>query len=187
MTLLVHLGYLTYDEAAGKVRIPNKEVSKEYLNGIEDTEGLNFAAKAMEKSRKLLTSLWNMDEDAVASGLETAHQEMSNLQYNDENALSYTISLAFYYAREYYTIVREMPAGKGYADVCFIPRKAYGDKPAILIELKWDKDADTAIRQIRDKRYPAALQEYEGDLLVVGVNYDKGTKKHECIIEKWKK
>lgn len=185
LTLLTHLGYLTYDEYAEKVRIPNKEVSKEYLNAIEDTEGWNFVVKAMEKSKNLLQALWNMDEETVAKGIEAAHQEMSILQYNDENALSYTVGLAFYYAREFYTIIRELPTGKGFADICFIPRKKNLDKPAVLIELKWDKDADTAIQQIREKNYPSALQEYSGELLLVGINYDKRTKKHECIIEKF--
>lgn len=185
LTLLTHLGYLTYDEYAEKVRIPNKEVSKEYLNAIEDTAGWDFVAKAMEKSKNLLQALWDMDEETVAKGIEAAHQEMSILQYNDENALSYTVGLAFYYAREFYTIIRELPTGKGFADICFIPRKKSLDKPAVLIELKWDKDADTAIRQIREKNYPSALQEYSGELLLVGINYDKRTKKHECIIEKF--
>lgn len=187
LTLLTHLGYLTYDEYAEKVRIPNKEVAKEYLNAIEDTAGWDFVAKAMEKSKNLLQALWDMDEETVAKGIEAAHQEMSILQYNDENALCYTVGLAFYYAREFYTIIRELPTGKGFADICFIPRKKSMDKPAVLIELKWDKDADTAIRQIREKNYPNALQEYSGDMLLVGINYDKRTKKHECIIERLEK
>ena len=76
-----------------------------------------------------------MDADAVAAGVEKAHEEISILQYNDENSLSCTIQLAFYFAREYYTMVRELPAGKGFADVCMIPRPCHLDKPAIVIEL----------------------------------------------------
>ena len=88
-----------------------------------------------------------MDADAVAAGIEKAHEEMSILRYNDENALSCTIHLAFYFAREYYTMVRELPAGKGFADVCYNSKKAaFADKPAIVIELKWDKSAAGAIR-----------------------------------------
>ena len=184
LTLLVHLGYLAYDERKGMVRIPNKEVAKEYMNAIEDAEGWSSVAKAVEDSKQLLEDLWNMDEESVAAGIELAHQEVSILQYNDENALSYTISLAFYYAREYYTIIRELPAGKGYADVCFIPRKAYADKPALLIELKWDKSVETAIDQMKEKRYPDALKEYTENLLIAGIIYDKEKKRHECRIEK---
>ena len=114
-------------------------------------------------------------------------REVSILQYNDENALSYTVSLAFYSAREYYTIVRELPTGEGFADICFIPRKRYIDKPAVVIELKYNKSAGGAIAQIKNKKYVETLDEYKGNLLLVGINYDKATKKHQCLIEEWSK
>lgn len=94
--------------------------------------------------------------------------------------------MAFYFAREFYTIIRELPTGKGFADICFIPRKLYADKPAIVMELKWNKNAAGAIAQIKNKQYVDALKEYQGNLLLVGVNYDKETKKHTCMIEKIK-
>lgn len=94
--------------------------------------------------------------------------------------------MAFYFAREFYTIIRELPIGKGFADICFIPRKLYADKPAIVMELKWNKNAAGAIAQIKNKQYVDALKEYQGNLLLVGVNYDKETKKHTCMIEKIK-
>ncbi len=107
--------------------------------------------QSVQASRKLLESLWALDAEAVAAGIDQAHEEISLLQYNDENSLSCTINLAFYYAREYYTIVRELPTGKGFADVCFIPRKLHLDKPAVVIELKWDKSAAGALAQIKEK------------------------------------
>ena len=109
------------------------------------------------------------------------------LEYNDENSLSCTISLAFYFAREYYTVIREFPMGKGFADLCFIPRKMYADKPAVIVELKWDKSARGALEQVKDREYVEALKEYKGNLLLVGVNYDKKTKTHTCVIEKFEK
>ena len=182
LTLLVHLGYLTYDSADETVRIPNKEVSQEYVNAIS-TMNWYGVAESVEASRKLLEALWEMDAGAVAAGIEKAHEEISILQYNDENSLSCTINLAFYFAREYYTMIRELPTGKGFADVCMIPKKRYLDKPAIVIELKWDKTASGAIDQIKEKQYGNALKEYQGNLLLVGINYNKATKKHECVIE----
>ena len=107
------------------------------------------------------------------------------LQYNNENSLACTINLAFYFAREYYTIIREFPSGKGFADLCFIPRKMHTDKPAAVIELKWDKSAEGAISQIKDRQYVEGLKEFQGNLLLVGVNYDKDTKKHTCMIEEF--
>lgn len=182
LTLLVHLGYLTYDSTKETVSIPNKEVSQEYVNAIS-TMNWYGVADSVKASRELLEALWAMDGDAVAAGVEKAHEEISILQYNDENSLSCTINLAFYFAREYYTLVRELPAGKGFADVCMIPRKRYYDKPAIVIELKWDKSASGALDQIKERRYGDALKDYQGNLLLVGINYNKTTKKHECVIE----
>ena len=186
LTLLVHLGYLTYNSMDRTVSIPNKEVSQEYVNAIS-TMNWYGVAESLESSRKLLEALWAMEADAVADGVEKAHEEISILQYNDENSLSCTIQLAFYFAREYYTMIRELPAGKGFADVCMIPRKRHLDKPAIVIELKWDKSAVGALEQIKEKHYGDALGNYQGNMLLVGINYDKKTKKHECVIEAAKK
>ena len=182
LTLLVHLGYLNYDGTKETVSIANKEVPQEYVNVIS-TMNWHGVADSVESSRKLLEALWEGDADAVAAGIEKAHDEISILQYNDENSLSCTINLAFYFAREYYTIVRELPTGKGFADVCMIPRKRYVDKPVIVIELKWDKIAVGALDQIKEKQYGNALKDYQGNLLLVGINYNKTTKKHECVIE----
>ncbi len=183
MTLLVHLGYLAFDQDKETVSIPNKEVSKEFVSSIKNIDSWSEVANAIQSSKELLTALWNMDGDAVASGVEKAHQETSILQYNNENALSCTISLAFYYAREYYTIIREMPAGKGYADLCFIPRPNHQDKPALIIELKYNKSPKSALAQIREKNYPEGIKAYEDNLLLCGINYDD-KKRHTCVIEK---
>ncbi len=183
LTLLVHLGYLTYDSINGTVTIPNKEVAQEYVNAIS-TMDWSEVTRSVEASRKLLQSMWDMDAEAVAKGIDQAHDEISILQYNDENSLSCTITLAFYFAKEYYTIVREMPTGKGFADIILIPRPKYMDKPAAVIELKKDKDAQGAIAQIRQKNYGKALADYRGNMLLVGINYDK-EKNHTCVIEKW--
>jgi hypothetical protein len=124
-----------------------------------------------------------MDGNMVAEGIDKVHEDVSILQYNDENGLSYVVNLALYAAKDYYTIIRELPSGKGFADIAYIPRRLYAEKPAMIIELKWDKSAEGAIKQIKDKRYPHSLAEYKGNLLLVGINYDKATKKHECLIE----
>ena len=119
----------------------------------------------------------------MAAHIEQAHFETSHFQYHDENALSYTISLAMYAARNYYTMVREFPSGKGFADMVFIPRRRFPDKPALVVELKWDKSAEGAIAQIKKQQYVKSLEEYRDKILLVGINYDKHTKKHSCVIE----
>ena len=131
-------------------------------------------------------TLTYMDEQ-VSKGIEQAHFETSHHQYNDENALSYTISLALYAARNFYQIYRELSTGKGFADLVFIPRKKFPDKPALIVELKWDKTAKGAIHQIKNKQYFGSLKEYQGNLLLVGINYDKDTREHQCEIEEFHK
>lgn len=182
LTLLIHLGYLAYDVETKHVFIPNSEVSGEFVNAVKGA-GWQDVVEAVGASDALLKATWRMDEAAVADGLKKAHTETSILTYNDENALSYTMSLAYYSARIYYTIVRELPAGKGFADLVFIPRQNHPDKPAMIVELKWDKTAEGAIDQIKRQEYVEALNGFSGNILLVGVNYNKGEKIHECRIE----
>lgn len=185
LTLLIHLGYLGYDFTTKEVFIPNSEVASEFRNAIESA-GWDHISAALKKSDALLAATIRGEQEAVAEGLENAHMETSILTYNDENALSCAIALAYYSAREYYLSFRELPTGKGFADIVYIPRKSHPDKPALIIELKWDKSAAGAIRQIKDKCYVESLKDYKGNLLLVGVSYDLKTKKHECIIEPYK-
>ena len=139
----------------------------------------------MKDSADTLNAIWQGREEQVAKAIEQAHFETSHIQYNDENALSYTISLALYAARNFYTIHRELTGGKGFADLVFIPKKQFAEKPALVVELKWDKSAEGAIKQIKDKKYFESLEEYQDNLLLIGINYDKKTKEHVCKIEKY--
>ena len=179
LTLLIHLGYLGYNSSNQTCYIPNKEVTSSFIASIEDSSW-NETTKALLNSRALLEATWNRDEELVAKYIEEAHLDTAILTYNNENALSYTISIAYMYARNHYTIIREMPSGKGYADMVFIPKD---DKPAMIVELKWDHEAETAIDQIKEKKYPKGLEKYRDNLLIVGISYDKKTKKHSCRIE----
>lgn len=182
-TLLVHLGYLTYDFYKNQVWIPNSEVSKEFINSIEDG-GWEEVVKAIKASDELLKATLNRNEEKVAELIDKAHSDNTSiLKYNDENSLSCVISLAYYSARKTYTIERELPAGKGYADLIFRPRKN-NSNPAMIIELKYDKSAEGAIEQIKKKQYVDCLNNYSGEILLVGINYDKNDKRHTCKIEK---
>ena len=123
LTLLVHLGYLTYNSTNGTVEIPNKEVSKEYVNVISTMSWHGVMQIRWKHPADYWMHCGKWMLIAVAAGIDKAHEEISILQYNDENSLSCTVSLAFYFAREYYAIVRELPSGKGFTDICMIPRK----------------------------------------------------------------
>lgn len=184
MTALIHLGYLAYDFDERKAYIPNKEVQEAFEYAIEGARW-SEVVNAVEASETLLRSTWQYDNEAVASAMEKVHCEAASvLQYNDENSLSCAITLAYYNARDYYNIMRETPLGKGYADLVFTPRKNK-DVPAMIIELKCDKSPNEAIAQIKERKYMDGMAEYKDNLLLVGINYDRKTKEHSCIIERY--
>jgi len=143
--------------------------------------------EALNRSEELLKSTWAMDAAAVAKGVEQARRDTASIiQYNDENSLACAVYAAYFSAQVYYMKpIRELPSGRGFADVVYLPQRGV-DRPALLIELKWDKSANGAIKQIKEKQYYGALNKYEKNMLLVGINYNKKTKKHECFIEKYR-
>lgn len=186
LTVLIHLGYLAYDESVERCYIPNKEVADEFSNAVEDTSWTQLA-KAIRDSRDLLDATVAGNEKAVAAGIELAHDDNTSiLAYNDENSLACVLSIAYIWAKNEYIIHREMATGKGYADLVMIPRRNV-ERPALVIELKYNHSVDTALSQIKQRNYPSKIAEYTGDILLVGITYDKELKQHICKIEKWVK
>ena len=182
LTVLIHLGYLAYDEDEQECFIPNKEVGDELNNAIKATSWEPLI-KTIQNSKALLDATISGNEQAVASAIDLAHDENTSiLSYNDENSLACVLSVAYIWAKNEYVIHREYATGKGYADLVMIPRRNVS-KPALVIELKFNNSADTAIDQIKRKQYPSKIAEYTGDILLVGINYDKETKQHTCRIE----
>lgn len=183
LTLLIHLGYLGYNAEKQQVFIPNEEIRSEFVSSIR-VSGWQEVMQSITASEALLEATLNRDTDAVAKGLDAVHMDTTSiLSYNNENALSCVISLAYYSARNYYYLKRELPAGKGFADMVFTPRSNSPDKPAMIVELKWNQSAQGAIQQVKDKQYVKALEGYSGTVFLVGINYNKETKQHECLIE----
>ncbi len=183
LTLLVHLGYLTFQFHTNEVWIPNGEVQQEFINSIEDG-GWENVMLAIHQSEQLLEATLQGEEEKVAKMIEQVHQEnVSILKYNDENSLSCVISLAYYVAKKSYHIYRELPTEKGFADLVFVPNRNTSI-PALLVELKVNQPGETAIEQIKNKNYFDCLNGYVGEIVLVGINYDKESKKHSCKIEK---
>ena len=183
LTVLIHLGYLSYDWRKDECYIPNKEVAGEIVNAVQ-SNNWTHVVKAVETSEQLLRATLRGDEEAVARGVDAAHDENTSiLSYNDENSLACVLSIAYYYASNDYIIHRELATGKGFADLVLIPRKNV-DSPAIVIELKYDKAVDTAIEQIKRRQYPDKVAQYADRLLLVGITYDRESKQHHCRIER---
>ena len=185
LTLLIHLGYLAYDAETQETFVPNKEIIEEFENAMS-VGGWTNVMNVLKASEQLLKDTLDLNADSVAKGLDRAHTEVASiLTYNDENSLSCAIGLAYYSARRDYRLIREFPTGKGFADVVFLPLP-HTAKPALVVELKYDKSADAVIRQIRDRQYTQALEGYTGEILLVGISYDKDNpnKLHSCAIER---
>ena len=183
LTVLIHLGYLTYNRVTKECSIPNLEVSGEMESAVKSNHW-SHVADALRDSKQLLQATLRGDETAVARGVDAAHDENTSiLSYNEKNSLACVLSIAYYYASNDYIIHRELATGKGFADLVLIPRKNV-DSPAIVIELKYDKAVDTAIEQIKRRQYPAKVAQYTDNLMLVGITYDRDSKQHQCCIEK---
>jgi len=187
LTLLIHLGYLSYDRDSQTCCVPNREIATEFKNAIVSETGWNVIADAIRQSEQLLNDTIAGKEDAVAHAIDMIHADNTSvLRYNDENSLACVLTIAYYAAKKDYLMVRELPTGNGFADIVMLPRPNC-KRPAIVLELKYNHSADTAITQIKEKRYTDALQNYAGEVVLVGINYDKNTKLHDCKIERVEK
>ena len=182
LTLLAHLGYLSYNPETKNVRIPNTEVTEEFENAVRFA-GWNELSKAVGQSLQLLDDTINLRENKVARAFDDYHFEASSLlEFNDENSMRCAITLAYYAAKPFYKIFHELPTGKGFADMVFIPLPK-STRPAIVVELKYDKTADSAIDQIKRKEYPKSLVGFSKKIVLCGINYNKTTSKHEVVME----
>lgn len=187
-TLLVHLGYLAYDFVNREVFIPNEEVRGEFVRAVKEGRRSELA-KAVKMSDKLLDATLRCDEDTVAEMIQSMHMSETSLQnYNDEQALRYVVLTSYLSCIDHYLRFEELASGRGYSDILFLPRKS-SSKPALLVELKWNKSADRAISQIMEKQYTEFMRkfDYDGELLLIGLNYNAKNGKHTCRIERYER
>ena len=189
LTYLIHLGYLAYDRTFKTAFIPNEEIRQELILATKRKKW-NELITFEKESEQLLKDTLQMNGKAVAKEIEKIHMEYASvIQYNNENSLSSVLAIAYLSSLQYYfKPIREFPAGRGFADFVFIPKPEFQNYyPALVVELKWDKSVKAALDQIKDRKYPDSVACYAGELLLVGINYDERTKKHECRIEKYEK
>ena len=189
LTALVHLGYLGYNQTYKTVFIPNEEIRQEFVNSVSEDKW-NDLIQFERESDTILEATCQMKTEVVAQQMEKIHNTYaSNITYHNENSLSSVLTIAYLSTLKYYfKPIRELPTGRGFSDFVFIPKEEYRvDYPALVVELKWNKSAHTALQQIKDKKYPESLLQYTGNILLVGINYDKKSKAHECVIEEYKR
>ena len=186
LTYMIHLGYLGYDQTEKIAFVPNEEIRQELTNAVK-SKSWNEMLMFQQESETLLDATLDMDNETVAAQIEKIHNEYASvIRYHDENSLSSVLAIAYLGTMQYYfKPVREFPTGRGFADFIFIPKPEYKSAyPALVVELKWNQKVQTAIQQIKDRKHPSSISDYTGDILLVGINYDKKSKKHQCIIEK---
>ena len=178
---------MTYDETSQKVHIPNEEIRLEFTRSIRQVKRDDTIRRVWE-SEQLIIDTVHGNEEAVARQIEKIHEEESPLYYNNEQALRSVIKRAYFSYGDEYIMFEELPAGAGYADIVYLPKKD-SVLPVLVIELKWNQSAEGAIKQIRDRRYPDAVSGYGGDILLVGISYDReapaGERRHRCRIERY--
>lgn len=181
LSAMVVYGFLSYHN--GELKIPNHELMEKFESAL-NRKSMGGVRQIINCSRKMLEATLNCDESAVAQILEEVHdKEVPFLQYNDENSLSCVITLCYLSARNDYEIEREAKSGKGYCDYLFLPKQP--GSPAVILELKVDGTCEEAIEQIQSRNYVQKAERYR-DILLVGINYDRKTKKHTCRIVKFK-
>ena len=188
LTLLIHLGYLAIKGSTNLgviVHIPNEEIKLEFKTCVKNNNRYAGVYDLIKNTDVLLNDIWSLNSEAVAKIFDEAHQDHTSiLTYNNENSLANVIAISLFLSTtNTYNVVRELPTGKGYADLVYLPKPGV-NKPALLIELKFDKSAQTAITQIKEKNYLQFFKDYKGEVLLVGINYSKDTKTHQCIIER---
>ena len=195
LTLLVHLGYLTYEEepdsydgdsVAGLVRIPNEEVRSEFDKILRRAKHESLIELVRRSDRLLKDTLEGREEDVAKAVAEVHDSEYAPTYYSNEQSLRYVVKMAYISCVDQYAKVEELPSGHGIADVVFLPKRR-STLPAMIVELKWNKDAEGAVKQIKDRKYPRILENYGGEIVLVGISYDEKDKNHECRIEKYNK
>lgn len=172
LTYMIHLGYLGYNQKLKTAFVPNEEIRQELTAAVE-SKHWNEMLEFQKNSEQLLDATLDMNGAAVAAQIEKIHNEYaSSIQYNNENSLSSVLTIAYLSAMQYYfKPVRELPTGRGFADFVFIPKPEYSSSyPALIVELKWNQNAQTAVMQIKDKKYPSSILDYTGEILLVGIN-----------------
>ena len=190
LTLLIHLGYLAIKGSTNLgviVHISNEEIKLEFKTCVKNNNRYAGVYDLIKNTDVLLNDIWSLNSEAFAKIFDEAHQDHTSiLTYNNENSLANVIAISLFLSTtNTYNVVRELPTGKGYADLVYLPKPGV-NKPALLIELKFDKSAQTAITQIKEKNYLLFFKDYKGEVLLVGINYSKDTKIHQCIIERAK-
>ncbi len=185
LTVLIHLGYLAYDEEEEKCYIPNHEIRTEFERGIKELDWEEIY-NPIANSQKLYDETMRLNSDFVSQTIERNHKELASaFNKNKEDVLGIISLISYNYARRYYDVKKEDVSILGRCDLIFIPKDNV--HTPFIIELKADDTVNNAIKQIKEKEYINSLGNYHGKVLLIGIAYNSKTLKHECQIEVFQK
>ena len=180
LTMFIHLGYLSYNN--GEAHIPNMELLLYFASCIKNAD-LGGLTRVISRSEEMLECIRKGKSERFSELMSLCHDDVcGSVEYNNGQALYTTLRESLIFAQRDYILHREYPTGKGFADLVLIPRPNR-NIPGIVIELKWDKNVQGPISQIKERDYTQKVFEYTDNVILVGINYDKNSKVHECTME----
>lgn len=181
LTVLIHLGYLTYD-GYGMCRIPNYEIKNELLKNLTNFDDSPYK-EIIQLSQDGVNNIFNKDTMPLDKALSSNHKFLaSNFNKTKEDVLSCVVLFTFIPLLKFYIQTKEVNTITGRADIIYIPKANY-NKPPIIVELKVDKEPLSALNQIDDNGYTNALKGYHGKVIKIGINYDNKTLEHNTLID----
>jgi len=181
LTVLIHLGYLAYDEETKSCYIPNYEISKEFERAVKVIDWKEYS-NPIKSSLDLYEATINEDLDFINKTLDYNHQIFSTMySKNTEAVLQMIVHLSYYNCREFYFILKEPSTSTGRDDLAFMPKD--NNHIPMIVELKQDENVESALDQIKDKKYLNLFDGYKGKVLLLAITYDSKTLVHESQIE----
>ena len=180
LTVLIHLGYLAYDEDLEACYIPNYEIKQEFVNAV-DKLNWHEIYNPISNSLKLYEETLKGNVEFINKTLDENHKDLAGpFNKNKEDILGIIVEISYYSAKQFYNIKKEDTSILGRSDLSFIP---YDNcHIPFIVELKVNSTPDEAIAQIKEKSYFNSLGDYHGKVLLLGISYDEKTLKHSSKV-----
>ncbi len=181
LTVLIHLGYLAYDEETKSCFIPNYEIKEEFQRGLKDLHWKEIY-NPIDNSKKLYEETLKGNVDFINSTLDKNHKDLAGpFNKNKEDVLGIIVEISYYCMNKYYSVKKEDTSTLGRSDISFIPKD--NTHIPFIIELKVNSTPEDAISQIKEKEYFNSLSNYRGKVLLLGISYDSKKLKHSSKVE----
>ena len=181
LTVLIHLGYLAYDEDLESCYIPNYEIRQEFVNALEDLDWKEIY-NPINNSKRLYEETLKGNVSYINKILDQNHKDLAGpFNNNKEDILGIIVEISYYDMKKHYNVKKEDTSILGRSDITFVPYD--NNHIPFIVELKVNKTPDSAIEQIKNNKYINTLGDYHGKVLLLGISYDEKTLKHDSKVE----